>query len=66
MTKLKKTTSKTAAANKKAAQTKKKVKPFKTATGALQYMRNFDPNDMVESTYKEIRLGIFLRENMKS
>tara|TARA_R100001509_G_C4796921_1_gene191722 strand:- start:168 stop:626 length:459 start_codon:yes stop_codon:yes gene_type:complete len=67
MAKPKKTTSKTAAANKKAAQTKKKIKPFKTAAGAVQFMRNFDPDNVVDSTYKEIdkMIAIFRKEHEK-
>tara|TARA_B100001939_G_scaffold263970_1_gene231162 strand:+ start:1381 stop:1827 length:447 start_codon:yes stop_codon:yes gene_type:complete len=49
------------------AEKKKKLKPFKTAAGAVQFMRNFDSDDMVESTYKEIdkMISIFRKENEK-
>ena len=49
------------------AEKKKKIKPFKTAAGAVQFMRNFDPDNMVESTYKEIdkMISIFRKEHEK-
>ena len=49
------------------AEKKKKLKPFKTATGAVQFMRNFDPDNMVESSRKEIdkMISIFEKENEK-
>jgi len=49
------------------AEKKKKQKPFKTAAGAVQFMRNFDPDNMVDSTYKEIdkMIAIFRKEHEK-
>tara|TARA_R100001460_G_C3422830_1_gene161141 strand:- start:42 stop:476 length:435 start_codon:yes stop_codon:yes gene_type:complete len=49
------------------AEKKKKLKPFKTAAGAVQFMRNFDSNDLVDSTYKEIdkMMAIFKKEHEK-
>ena len=49
------------------AEKKKKIKPFKTAAGAVQFMRNFDSSDMVDSTYKEIdkMITIFRKEHEK-
>ena len=46
---------------------KKKAKPFKTAAGAQQFMRNFDLNDIVDSTYSEINKmkEIFEKESKK-
>ena len=46
---------------------KKKAKPFKTAAGAQQLMRNFDLNDIVGSTYSEINKmkEIFEKESKK-
>ena len=36
------------------AEKKKKLKPFKTAAGAQQFMRNFDPKNITKSTRSEI------------
>ncbi len=49
------------------AEKKKKLKPFKTAAGAVQFMRNFDPDNMVDSTYEEIdkMISIFEKEHEK-
>jgi hypothetical protein len=49
------------------AEKKKKLKPFKTAAGAVQFMRNFDPDNMVESSRKEIdkMMDIFQKEHEK-
>ena len=49
------------------AEKKKKLKPFKTAAGAVQFMRNFDLDNMVDSTYEEIdkMISIFRKENEK-
>ena len=49
------------------AEKKKKLKPFKTAAGAVQFMRNFDPDNMVASSRKEIdkMIDIFQKENEK-
>ena len=49
------------------AEKKKKLKPFKTAAGAVQFMRNFDPDNMVDSTYEEVdkMISIFRKENEK-
>ena len=49
------------------AEKKKKLKPFKTAAGAVQFMRNFDPDNMVDSTYEEIdkMISIFRKEHEK-
>ena len=49
------------------AEKKKKLKPFKTAAGAVQFMRNFDPDNMVKSSRKEIdkMMDIFEREHEK-
>ena len=49
------------------AEKKKKAKPFKTAAGAQQLMRNFDLNDIVDSTYSEIDKmnDIFKKEHEK-
>ena len=48
-------------------ENKKKIKPFKTAAGAVQFMRNFDPDNMVESSYEEMdkMIAIFEKENEK-
>lgn len=49
------------------AEKKKKLKPFKTAAGAVQFMRNFDPDNMVDSTFEEVdkMISIFRKENEK-
>jgi len=49
------------------AEKKKKLKPFKTAAGAVQFMRNFDPDNMLKSSYKEMdkMIAIFEKENEK-
>lgn len=49
------------------AEKKKKLKPFKTAAGAVQFMRNFDPDNMVKSSYEEMdkMIAIFEKENEK-
>ena len=54
MAKPKKTTSKTAAANKKAAQTKKKI-PYKTSTGATQFGTKKDIQNQLESAFNRFR-----------
>ena len=49
------------------AEKKKELKPFKTAAGAVQFMRNFDLDNMVESSREEIdkMISIFEKENEK-
>jgi non-homologous end joining protein Ku len=49
------------------AEKKKKLKPFKTAAGAVQFMRNFDLDNMVDSSREEIdkMMDIFEREHKK-
>ena len=46
------------------AEKKKKAKPFKTATGAQQFMRNFDLKNITKSTKSEINKmkNIFKKE----
>ena len=48
-------------------ENKEKIKPFKTAAGAVQFMRNFDPDNMVQSSYEEMdkMIAIFEKENEK-
>ena len=49
------------------AEKKKKAKPFKTAAGAQQFMRNFDPKNITKSTRSEINKmkEIFKKEHKK-
>jgi len=49
------------------AEKKKKLKPFKTAAGAVQFMRNFDLDNMVDSSREEIdkMMTIFEKEHEK-